>query len=89
MASNPTVFASSGCASIAAMTKGEPILVRRVAAKAPVASIMVLEETGVTTVPAPSASALSVPMTSPGITRPVASVTKGRSASPSVETMAS
>lgn len=71
-----------------AMTKGEPTFVRTTS-KEPLASMPELDVTGVTTTPAPRKLAVMRPMRSPRSGTPLSSASRGRSPSPSAETMAS
>ena len=90
-ASYPTTGGSPSRAAsaIAARTYGEPMRVRTTFGKTPQRSTAVLLLTGVTTVRAPTKRAHSMPTRSPRSQVPLSSAMSGRSASPSVETMAS
>ncbi|MNE89948.1 hypothetical protein D3C80_1874150 [compost metagenome] len=71
-----------------AITKGEPTLVR-MTLNEPLASMPELEVTGVTTTPASRKFAVINPIRSPRSGTPFSSASRGRSPSPSAETMAS
>ena len=71
------------------ITYGEPIRVRSTCLKAPHFSTAVLLLTGVTTTSAPRNCAQRMPTTSPRSQLPASSPISGRSASPSVDRMAS
>lgn len=89
LASKPmTTLPSRYAASMPAMTKGDPTFVL-LTSKPKASEMPELEVTGVTTVSAATKRAVTSPIRSPRNRSPFPSATSGRSASASVDTMAS